>query len=63
MDGTVRAQSGLMSAADECRLLAVDGLTDAKEIKLVTRLDRLVSSERIWCNWVEMKLYRPAGAP
>ncbi len=58
VDGQVRAQSGLMSADDEPRLLVVDDLTGAKQVKLITRLDRLVNTERVWCNWAEARFYR-----
>jgi len=40
VDGRLRAQSGLMTAADRPRLLVADRLADAKQLRLVVRWDR-----------------------
>ncbi len=37
VDGELRAQSGFMGPADDFRLLAVEGLAGARELRLVAR--------------------------
>jgi hypothetical protein len=44
VDGGLRAQSGFMGPKDPARLLVVEGLAGAKELRLVTRLKRLTSN-------------------
>jgi hypothetical protein len=58
VDGKVRAQSGIMKPSDPPRLLVVDNLQAAKEIKLVTRLDDLSSDERCLATWGDPRFYR-----
>jgi len=53
VDGRLRTQSGLMTPADQPRLLVAENLQEAKEIKLVTRRDDLLSDAytcRTWAN-------------
>ena len=60
MDGTLRAQSGLMTARDAARLLVVDGLANAKELKLLVRWDRpepKYLGGTIGTVWLEPKFY------
>jgi hypothetical protein len=53
----VRAQSGLMMVADDARYLTVEGLTEAKEIKLVTRLDCDKDDPTFLCTWADAQFY------
>ena len=60
VDGKIAAQSGLMKATDPARLLVVQGLEGAKELKLVTRT-QYDADERLgiaYGNWGEPMLYR-----
>jgi hypothetical protein len=51
VDGKLRAQSGLMKLGDEPRLLVVDNLLNAKEVKLVTRRDDCVNDTYTVVTW------------
>ena len=60
VDGKVRAQSGLMAATDPARLLVVEGLAGAKEIKLVSRT-HFNADEPLglaYCNWADPTFYK-----
>ena len=63
VDGKLRIQSGIMSAMDEARLLAVEGLEQAKELKLVTRLDSDEDDPTYYSCWADANFYtkKPAG--
>jgi len=61
VDRQLRAQSGIMKAGDEPRLLAVTGLENAKEMRLLTRFD--VSEPKYFgpmmqMLWLEPKFYK-----
>jgi hypothetical protein len=58
VDGVPVAQSGLMRAGDEPRLLVVQGLKNAKEVKLVTRHDRLANIPGLLCLWADAMFYK-----
>ena len=58
VDGALRAQSGLMKFGDEPRLLAVEGLATAKEVKLVTRLDSCGDNATFLCVWANPQFYQ-----
>jgi hypothetical protein len=51
VDGKIRTQSGLMKFGDPPRLLVADKLENAKELKLVTRRDDLVSDWYTLATW------------
>jgi len=53
VDGELRTQSGLMTAADGPRLLVAGNLQAAKQIKLVTRRDDLVSDAYTVRTWAD----------
>jgi hypothetical protein len=57
VDGQVRAQSGLMRPTDEARYLTVEGIKDAKEFKLVTRLDCDQDDPTYLCTWADLQFY------
>ncbi len=62
VDGRLRAQSGLMTAADEPRLLVVEGLAGAKELKLLVRWDRpepKYLGGTVGTLWLQPRLYLP----
>ena len=51
VDGQLRAQSGLMKVGDAPRLLVVDNLRNARQVRLVTRRADLVDdwyTSAIW---------------
>ncbi|HUT35178.1 MAG TPA: glycoside hydrolase domain-containing protein [Planctomycetota bacterium] len=61
VDGALRAQSGLMTAADDARLLVVEGLAGAKELKLLTRFDRPEPRNHgsaVYAQWREARFYK-----
>ncbi|MBM4040108.1 MAG: hypothetical protein FJ290_16510 [Planctomycetes bacterium] len=60
VDGKVVAQSGLMAATDPARLLVVEGLAAAKELKLVSRTHYNADEPLglAYCNWANPTLYR-----
>ena len=61
VDGKLRAQSGLMTAADAARLLVVNDLAGAKELKLYVRWDRPEPKHlgsTVGILWIEPKLHR-----
>ena len=51
VDGKLRAQSGLMKFGDAPRLLVVDGLAKATDVKLVTRRSDLVDDWYTSATW------------
>jgi len=51
VDGVLRASSGIVGVKDAPRLLVVNGLADAKEVRLVTRRDNLSSDECCLATW------------
>ena len=57
VDGKLRACSGILKATDEPRLLVVQDLAGAKELKLVTRMEVPFSAGRLLL-WAEPKFYR-----
>ena len=57
VDGKLVARSGLMQAADAPRLLVVDKLETAKELKLVTVRDNL-ENDSIICYWGDPVFYK-----
>jgi len=57
VDGKIRAQSGLMDAASEPRTLAVDNLSGAKELKLVTRFETPEAQPYVFAIWEEAKVH------
>ena len=60
VDGVLRAQSGLMTPKDEARLLVVDDLHNAKELKLLVRWDRpepKYLGGTVGTVWLEPKVY------
>jgi len=64
VDGRVAAHSGLMKSADGPRLLVVEGLEKAEELKLVTRLHEMLygdgtyRGEFAYSNWADPTLYK-----
>jgi hypothetical protein len=60
VDGVLKAQSGLMTGADERRLLVVTGLETAKELRLYVRFDRPEgpSMKNLIMHWHEAKFYK-----
>ena len=67
VDGQLRASSGLMGDGDEPRRVVAAGLDQAKELKLVTRMERLGDSPMnnsypgylgYICNWAEPRLIK-----
>ncbi len=64
VDGRLAAHSGLMKSTDEARLLAVEGLEKARQVKLITRLDTMLyddesyRGESAYCNWGNPTLYK-----
>ncbi len=60
VDGKVVAQSGLMAATDPARLLVVEGLAGAKELKLVSRTHYNADEPLglAYCNWANPTLYK-----
>ncbi len=60
LDGKVVAQSGLMAATDPARLLIVEGLAGAKELKLVSRTHYNADEPLglAYCNWANPTLYK-----
>ena len=67
VDGQIRASSGLMGDSDGPRRLVADGLKDAKEIKLLTRMERLGDSPMnnsypgylgYVCNWADARFIK-----
>jgi len=61
VDGRIRAQSGIMTARDAARLIVADGLTGARELKLVTRFDTpdITNKWATWYNWLECSWHEP----
>jgi hypothetical protein len=59
VDGALRASSGIMGVKDAPRLLVVDGLAGAKEVKLVTRRDNLSSDETCLATWGDPRFIKP----
>ena len=57
VDGEVRLQSGLMRVDDPPRYLVVEGLKDAKELKLVTRLDSDEDDPSYLATWADAQFY------
>jgi len=60
-DGRLLAQSGLMTAADDPRLIVATELAGVKEITFVTRFDRPNAgnlTRRVYCAWVEPKFHK-----
>jgi len=61
VDGRPAAQSGLMTPADEARLLVVGGLAGAKEVRLVTRFDRPDAKNlgrAVYVQWQQPRFYK-----
>jgi hypothetical protein len=64
VDGQIAAHSGLMKSTDGPRLLVVEQLEKARELKLVTRLHQMLYTddsyrgEFAYSNWAEPTLYR-----
>jgi hypothetical protein len=64
VDGRLVAHSGLMKSTDGARLLVVEDLGKAKELKLITRLHRMLYGdgsylgEYAYSNWANPTLYR-----
>jgi len=64
VDGRLVAHSGLMKSTDGPRLLLVEGLDKARELKLVTRLHGMLYGDRSYlgefahCNWADPTLYK-----
>jgi hypothetical protein len=60
VDGALRAHSGLMKLGDQPRRLVVTGIEDAKQVRLVTRLDSLKDSPRSLFFWADPAFHRKA---
>ena len=58
VDGKVVCQSGMMTTRDPARLLVIEGLADAKEFKLVTRLDSDADNEHFLSTWADANFYQ-----
>ena len=64
VDGRLAAHSGLMRSTDAARLLLVEGLDKAKEMKLITRLHGMLYGDRSYlgefahANWADPALYK-----
>ena len=58
VDGKIKAQSGLMTALDEPRLLLVKDLEQGKELKLVTRLDSNGDNGTFICTWANASFFK-----
>jgi hypothetical protein len=61
VDGALRAQSGLMTAADDDRLIVAEGIAGAKELKLITRFDRPEPrnlGSLLYAQWQEPRLHK-----
>jgi hypothetical protein len=58
VDGRCAAHSGLMDPADAPRLLVVDGLRDAKEIRLLARLDSDQADSDVRAVWGDPVFYQ-----
>ena len=58
VDGQLKAHSARMRVKDEPRLLAVEGLEQAKEIMLVSRLSSMRDSERCLAFWADPKFHK-----
>lgn len=59
VDGKLRTQSGLMHLGDKPRLLVVDGLEGAKEMKLVMRREDGVNDLSLLGTWADPTFYGP----
>ena len=57
VDGKIREQSGLLAAYDKPRLLVVEHLENAKELKLVTRLDSDRDNPSFAATWADANFY------
>jgi hypothetical protein len=58
VDGRLRAHSGLMGMTDPPRLLVVEGLDSAKEIRLVTRAHDDQDRGGLVGGWGEPAFYK-----
>lgn len=59
VDGNLRTQSGPMSVSDAPRLLAVDGLENAKELRLLARTHDLRENGRgAYGHWAAPRFYK-----
>jgi hypothetical protein len=58
LDGKIVVQSGLMTTLDQPRLLVVEGLDKAKEMKLVTRLDSDRDNNSFLSVWANAEFYQ-----
>jgi len=64
VDGRIAAHSGLMKSTDGPRLLVVDGLEKAKEMKLITRLASMLHGDTSYrgqfahSNWADPGVYK-----
>lgn len=58
VDGQLRAQSGLVKAGDPPRLLVVDSLGQAQEVRLVTRRDDLSDDGEITVTWADARFIK-----
>ena len=56
VDGKLRAQSGFVSVADPRRLLVVDNLSGAGELRLVARPNK-IPGKFFWGDWCDMTFY------
>ena len=66
VDGQVRAQSGLMKAGDEPRLLVAEGLQNAKKLRLLVRFATADASNLLGFPntlWSVPTFYKEAAAP
>jgi len=64
VDGKVAAHSGPMKSTDPARLLVVQNLDKAKEMKFITRVDNMLYGDNsrlgefAYSNWAEPTLYK-----
>ncbi len=58
VDGQVKVQTGMMTSTDAGRLLAIRGLENAKEMKLVTRMDSCGDNSTFLAVWANPQFYK-----
>jgi len=58
VDGKLRTQSGMMTSTDRGRLLVVRDLADAKELRLVTRMDSCGDNSNFVAAWANPQFYQ-----
>jgi hypothetical protein len=58
VDGKIKAHSGIMKVMDKPKLLVVTGLENAKQIKLITRRDDMMTDDHCLATWGDPKFIK-----